>query len=127
MSSLEGLRANWEVGRVAKEDASSEYSESEAKPPNPRLLIGWPYGGTRLLEVLLLLAAGSSIRGRRWNWKSEEGEGGHERKCKLCSRYRVCEWWNGNVSKNQPITISIKLARKIIIIKSIFCQVGHIR
>jgi len=40
MSSLEGLRANWEVGRVAKEDASSEYSESEAKPPNPRLLIG---------------------------------------------------------------------------------------
>lgn len=90
MSSLEGLRANWEVGRVAKEDASSEYSESEAKPPNPRLLIGWPYGGTRLLEAPLLLAAGSSIRGRRWNWKSEEGEGGHERKCKLCSRYRVC-------------------------------------
>lgn len=42
ISSLEGLRANWEVGRVANDDASSEYSESEVKPPNPRTPTGWP-------------------------------------------------------------------------------------
>ena len=71
-SEEEGLRANWEVGREEKEEASSGNSVSDVNPPNSKMAmeVTGSVGGAEGLVV--------SMRGREWNSKLEVGEGERE-------------------------------------------------
>jgi hypothetical protein len=71
-SELLGFRANKDVGRVEKEEASSGSSESDAKPPNSNIaiVVTGSAGGTE--------GSGLSIKGKDWNSKFDVGEGERE-------------------------------------------------
>ena len=71
-SEVLGLRANWEVGREEKEDASSGNSESDIKPPNSNMAIEVT-GSAGGADGLVF-----SMRGNDWNSKFEVGEGERE-------------------------------------------------
>ena len=85
---LLGLRANWEVGRVEKEEASSGNSESDVKPPNSNMAmvvtgsVGEDDG------------SGFSMRGNDWNSKFEVGDGEREMNRQL---------WRERTRKKIPI------------------------
>ena len=71
-SEVLGLRANWEVGREEKEEASSGYSESDVKPANSKMAMVLT-GSEGCAEGFVF-----SMRGSDWNSKFEVGEGERE-------------------------------------------------
>ena len=85
-SKLLGFRANRDVGRVEKEEASSGSSESDAKPPNSNIamVVTGSVGGSE--------GSGLSIKGNDWNSKFDVGDGEREMYRQLMKKrsIRVC-------------------------------------